>query len=268
MAEFIEQSKLTSINIENELDIYHDSKFNNRDAFDYKSLNYVRQDSLKFENFIVLIQSGESWGSGCFVKIKEVRMIITCAHVLENHNGNVHCTWKFGHFESKIIFKNPYFDEAFDIAILEAPQNIPEQNFTKCYTTPTKIGQKVYSSGFPHFTSLGKVHEFFPSIFEGRITKISKGVIFSDASVQSGQSGGPMFNLDGHLIGITISNSRDEAYQLIYPNVNMSVPVFEIFPILQQYGKSKDEKHLQNLVANNEVKSIWALETPKILCKL
>lgn len=83
------------------------------------------------------------------------------------------------------------------------------------------------------------MHDFFPSIFEGRITKISKGVIFSDASVQSGQSGGPMFTDDGHLIGITVSNSKDDTYQLIYPNINMSVPVYEILPILQQYGKSK-----------------------------
>lgn len=29
-----------------------------------------------------------------------------------------------------------------------------------------------------------------------------------------------------------------------------------------------DERDLHNLVANKEVKSVWALETPKILCKL
>ncbi|XP_055308925.1 peroxisomal leader peptide-processing protease [Sitodiplosis mosellana] len=268
MAEFVEQSKLTSINIENEYNSCNNVKYINNTKVNCKASNCVSKDSYKFENFIVLIQSADSWGSGCFVQINEVRMIITCAHVLENHDGNVRCTWKFGHFESKIIFKNPHFDQAFDIAILEAPPNVPELYFTKCYTIPTKIGQTVYSSGFPHFTSLGKVHDFFPSIFEGRITKISKGVIFSDASVQSGQSGGPMFTDDGHLIGITVSNSKDDAYQLIYPNINMSVPVYEIFPILQQYGKSKDERHLQNLVANKEVKSVWALETPKILCKL
>lgn len=68
---------------------------------------------------------------------------------------------------------------------------------------------------------------------------MSKGVIFSDASVQSGQSGGPILSDDGHLIGITVSNSKDDAFQMIYPNINMSVPVYEIFPILQQYGKSK-----------------------------
>lgn len=29
-----------------------------------------------------------------------------------------------------------------------------------------------------------------------------------------------------------------------------------------------DKRDLDNLIANKEVKSIWALETPKILCKL
>lgn len=48
-----------------------------------------------------------------------------------------------------------------------------------------------------------------------------------------------MFADDGHLIGITISNSKDDTYQLIYPNINMSVPVYEILPILQQYGETK-----------------------------
>lgn len=154
MAEFVEQSKLTCINIENEYNSCNNNvKYVNNMKVNCRALNCVNKDS-HFENFIVLIQSSDSWGSGCFVKINEVRMIITCAHVLENHNGKVHCTWKFGHFESKIIFKNPHFDQAFDIAILEAPPNVPEQYFTKCYTIPTKIGQTVYSSGFPHFTRL------------------------------------------------------------------------------------------------------------------
>lgn len=151
MAEFVEQSKLTTINIGNEYDSCNHVKSKNISKVNGKSVTCVSRDSSKFENFIVLIQSADCWGTGCFVKINEAKMIITCAHVLENHDGNVHCTWKFGHFETKIIFKNPHFDQAFDIAILEAPRNVPESYFTKCYTVPTKIGQMVYSSGFPHF---------------------------------------------------------------------------------------------------------------------
>lgn len=108
-----------------------------------------------------------------------------------------------------------------------------------------------------------------------------------------------MFTDDGSLIGITVSNSKDDTPQLICPNINVSVPVYDILPILKKYGQSKgnkqtlnifmniriilkiffkliqfstsnflDERDLYNLVANKEVKSVWALETPTILCKL
>lgn len=246
MAEFVEQSKLYDINFEDEKHITNQTDCTNCTngtictRVNCKATQICATDCLAFENFIVLIQSFDSFGSGCLVKINDVRVIITCAHVLENHQGDtVRCTFKSGHFDAPIIFKNPNYDEAFDIAILDAPSNIPDEYFTKCYQTPTKIGETVYSSGFPYFTSLGKVHDFFPSIFEGRITKISNGAIFSDASVQSGQSGGALFNADGCLIGIIVSNSKDDTYQRIYPNINMSVPVYDILPTLQKYGKSK-----------------------------
>lgn len=247
LAEFVDQTnsyQLSNFNLKQDYNSYKNTSIDyiinevNGRKKNCKALAGGKQ-SILFENFLVLIQSANSWGSGCFVKINGLHMIITCAHILENHIGSIHCTWKFGHFETKLIYKNPHFDEAFDIALLEAPPNIPEQFFTKCKTTSTNIGQTVYSSGFPHFTSLGKVNDFFPSIFVGKITKISKGVIFSDTSVQSGQSGGPMFADDGHLIGVTVSNSKDDAYQLIYPNINMSVPVYDILPTLEKYGKTR-----------------------------
>lgn len=240
IADFVEQCQLTTIRID---DVQRNCEATacaqTSSARNACSAVNCPRDANKFEDFIVLIQGTNAWGSGCFVKINEFRMIITCAHVLEKHNGNVRCTWKLGTFNSEIIFKNPDYDVAYDIAILEAPSSVPEQYFTQCYTTQTKIGQPIYSSGFPHFTSLGKVREFFPSIFEGRVTKLSNGVIFTDASVQSGQSGGPMFSADGCLMGICVSNSKDDAFELIYPNINMSIPVYDILPVLQKYGRTK-----------------------------
>lgn len=112
----------------------------------------------------------------------------------------------------------------------------PTCSFCCCFACS---GQIVYTSGFPHFASLGRLDNFLPSIFEGRITKKMKGVIFTDASVQSGQSGGPIFSQDGCLIGVCISNSKDDNNQLIYPNINMAVPVYDIFPILQKYSLTK-----------------------------
>lgn len=240
-----ENATLTLVAKFNEIlaEFLHQAQVNHVDVVDVSSvcpnMHTKMYRSTTMENFIVLIQSSSSWGTGCFIRIGDTRMIITCAHVIENQDETVICTWKFGRFSSRVIFANPFYDEAFDIAILDVPDDIPDQHFTRCHTTPSAIGDVVYSSGFPHFTSLGEVKNFLPSIFEGRITKTSKGVIFSDASVQSGQSGGPLFNADGQLLGVCISNSKDDKYQLIYPNINMSVPVFDILPILQKYVKSK-----------------------------
>lgn len=118
IAEFVEQSKLTTINIENEYEYYHTKYINNLNVKS-KSDPPIGRDSMCFENYIVLIQSEQSWGSGCFVKINDHhRVIITCAHILENHHDrDVRCSWRFGKFKSRIIFKNPHFDQAFDIGI-------------------------------------------------------------------------------------------------------------------------------------------------------
>lgn len=155
-------------------------------------------------------------------------------------SNEVRCTWKLGQFNSRIIFKNPNFDQAYDIAVLEVPTDakIPEEYFAVCDSNQARIGQIVYSSGFPHFSSLARTDNFLPSIFDGRVTKITKGVLFTDASIQSGQSGGPIFTQDGRLVGICISNSKDDDNQLIYPNINMCVPVYDILPILLQYSKT------------------------------
>lgn len=231
LTEFLHQTQITDANI---LDELHNS---DNDGI-------VATKSIPMEDFIVMVQCASNWGSGCFIEIGQTRLIITCAHVLENHGESVQCTWKYGRFSSKVIFKNPHYDVAFDIAILEAPSSIPDKYFTRCHTTQTSIGDIVYSSGFPHFTSFAKATNFLPSIFEGRITKMSKGVIFTDASVQSGQSGGPMFTCDGSLLGICVSNSKDDQFQLIYPCFNMSVPIFDILPVLQKYGQTKGRPHL------------------------
>lgn len=56
----------------------------------------------------------------------------------------------------------------------------------------------------------------------------------SDGCVQSGQSGGPMFDEDGHVIGICVSNIKFD--NTIYPNVNTAIPVSEIRKTLERYA--------------------------------
>lgn len=68
--------------------------------------------------------------------------------------------------------------------------------------------------------------------------------------LNAGQSGGPLFNETGQIIGISVSNSKDNSYDSIYPHINMAVPIADIFPALKKFATSKG-KVLFNIVELN-----------------
>lgn len=65
--EFIQQTNQTNVHIEDGVNGQLDNEDN----------------KYSLEKHVVLIQSGGTWGSGCFLKIGDVRIIITCAHVID-----------------------------------------------------------------------------------------------------------------------------------------------------------------------------------------
>lgn len=87
-----------------------------------------------------------------------------------------------------MVYKNPKYNHAYDIAILDVPKNIPNEFFAQCTIDQPAVGDIVYSVGFPYFSTLSsKINS--PSIYQGRITKLSKGMIISDVNVQAGEIG-------------------------------------------------------------------------------
>lgn len=99
--------------------------------------------------------------------------------------STVTCFWNKTKFSSKVIYKNPKYNQAYDIAILQAPENVAISNFVEHATDKPKVGDIVYSVGFPYFSTLSTKIDS-PSIYDGRITKLSKGMILSDVNVQAG----------------------------------------------------------------------------------
>lgn len=75
-----------------------------------------------------------------------------------------------------------------------------------------------------------------PAIFEGRIIKCNPSLLVSDGMVQSGQSGGPMFEDNGVLVGISVSNIKWKSN--IYPNLNSTVPVAAIASSIKEYSRN------------------------------
>uniref|UniRef100_A0AAG5DBB3 Peroxisomal leader peptide-processing protease n=1 Tax=Anopheles atroparvus TaxID=41427 RepID=A0AAG5DBB3_ANOAO len=218
---------------------------------------------------VCMIDSQGCWGTGCAFELNSKYYIISCSHVIATNN--ITCTFNDRTITGpRLIYKNPTFDSAYDIALMEASFEEAQRSnwFCRLANYIPSVGQRLYAVGFPVFKSLAMGSNFKPSIMPGRVTKYSEGILFTDCSVQYGQSGGPVFDEDGHLIAIAVSNFKSSLDDRIYPFHNMCVPVKDIYSTLVQYSQTNDVSSLNRLQADRIVKSKWKLQPPMILNKL
>ncbi|EDW73936.1 uncharacterized protein Dwil_GK21671 [Drosophila willistoni] len=231
------------------------------------SFNLPR-DSTNFpwERTIVVIQSQGQQGTGTFIKVRNKRFILTCGHVVGQVNSQVICRAADREFQADVIWSNPEDNRPYDLALLTAPDDVPERHCVRLARQRATLGQTVYNAGFPYFVNFNFKYDFNPSIFQGRIIKCDTGAIMSDGSVQAGQSGGPMFDQNGYMIGVCVSNIKVD--DMIYPNINTAIPICDIRFTLHEFAKTNDVKILNNLVASQDVHRVWSLEMPPIQSKL
>ncbi|XP_049295761.1 uncharacterized protein LOC125770345 [Anopheles funestus] len=219
---------------------------------------------------VCMIDSQGCWGTGCAFELNGKQYIISCSHVLAT--DNITCVFNDRTIiHPKLVYKNPIFDSAYDIALMEATFEAEAQSsnwYCQLANYIPRIGQRLYAVGFPVFKSLANGSIFKPSIIPGRATKYSEGILFTDCSIQCGQSGGPIFDENGLLVAIAVSNFKSSLDNLIYNCHNMCVPVKDIYSILENYSKTRDKASLAGLQADWNVRSKWKLKPPVILNKL
>ncbi len=125
------------------------------------------------------------------VLIGDGSKVLTCCHcidanlkngILENNNSI-----QLGN----IIFS----DKANDIAILEfqAIIGVPAKIVS---SSSLEIGHEIFTIGFPYTLKSEK------TLTTGNVAAFENGLIKIDTSVNNGNSGGPLFNTSGEIIGI------------------------------------------------------------------
>ena len=93
----------------------------------------------------------------------------------------------------------------YDLAILELSNPYPKSYSidSKDFVLP-KAGEDVISIGYP---GIGITYEQ-PTITQGIISKVfddKMGIFLTTAAINSGNSGGPLFNLNGKLVGVSFA---------------------------------------------------------------
>jgi S1-C subfamily serine protease len=171
------------------------------------------------------------YGHGSGIIVGEGQYVITNNHVIDGakkiavRNG-------IGKVSNAKVYR---VDKKYDLAILELEKPYsPEFAFgVKNFASP-KTGEDVLVIGYPN---VGETDDL-PTITQGIISKIfdqkgyiHEGTFLTTAPVNKGNSGGPVFNINGKLVGIIYAGLDQFKWK----------EVFDSFPTAMGYGITIDK---------------------------
>jgi len=180
-------------------------------------------------------QTPVSYGSGSV--IGNGRYVLTCAHcIVQGAEMAIADPSQPG----RALFGNTIFnDQQNDIALLEFPQPVGTP-VTLVNSSSCAIGNGVFIIGFP----MGIMEQV---LFSAHIASVTSSHLRVDASVNHGNSGGPLFNLAGEQVGVVNAKHgslSDYLTQLmnIRPGASMSIdgidPVQSIQILISEMQKN------------------------------
>ncbi len=193
---------------------------------------------------IFLENSIENLGLGSGVIVSENGYILTNQHVAGDKYSTCYVTMKNGITDNGVVV---WASKDLDLAIVKINlKDLPVADLGN--SESIKIGQNVYAIGNPVGYELQRT--VTAGIISGtnrtiRIDEENKktymeGLIQTDATINQGNSGGPLINQLGEIIGITTIKIEDAE------GIGFAIPINIIKPILNkliQYGKF-DEPYL------------------------
>jgi S1-C subfamily serine protease len=197
--------------------------------------------------------------SGTCFAISKDGYFLTNFHVIEN-GGSVSIVLKdkleVKEFKAKVVLK----DETNDIAVLK----ITDSNFIHFEKIPyrltenSKIGESIFTMGYPISNIMGENLKYTDGSISS-LSGIKDDIRYYQISVpiQPGNSGGPLFNKNGDIIGITTAKLNSQAVGVEIQNVNYAIKaayinnVLKMLPIRPDIISSeinKNQNSDQNLV--------------------
>lgn len=217
-----DKSKFSTFSvIEN--DIFLNIEFKNADQTKTVS-KFIKMFPQKDSNIEEENEIVKSSGSGFFITKNGV--IATNSHVV---SGAKKITISYLNSSNETITLNAKIlldDKSNDVALIK----IDDSNFKDLTSIPYtitqngEIGQKVFTIGFPLNNVMGSNFKVNDGIISSK-SGILDDIRFYQISVplQPGNSGGPLFNDEGNIVGITSSRLNGESIGTKIENVNYAI---------------------------------------------
>ena len=179
-----------------------------------------------YKNVVIQIATPYSTGGTGFY-LKECNLIVTNEHVVR---GNREVVIE-GDLIKKQLSRVLYVDPLYDLAFLEISENnMPEVNLNE--EDELQEGEQIIAVGHPFrlkFTATSGI------ISNTNHLKDEISYIQHDAALNPGNSGGPLVNNDGKVIGVNTFIIRDGQ------NIGFSLPISYLKNTLEEYLKSNKQ---------------------------
>ncbi|GAB4284706.1 MAG: trypsin-like peptidase domain-containing protein [Candidatus Dojkabacteria bacterium] len=221
---------VVSIVISRDVPIYEDQSFDSlEDFFNYR---FRRRNQIGTEQKQV--------GSGTGFIVSADGLVITNRHVVEDEEASFTVIFNDGEkYPAEVIAR----DSLLDIAILQIDSSSEtEFPFLELGSSDElKVGQTVIAIGnslgqFSNTVSAGIISGLGRDIVAGSQsggnTETLLDVIQTDASINFGNSGGPLLDLSGKVIGVNVAIAQNAE------NIGFSIPVNEVVKILERLERT------------------------------
>jgi serine protease Do len=206
----------------------------------------------KHKDAVVKIISPEASGSG-FIISKD-GLVVTNAHVVRGSDGKVSAQVVVKLADGTKLNASVLGTSKYqDLALIKIPNQSRLKMLKLASSKSLKVGQNVYAAGAP----FGEENVFTAGILNK--FDASQAVLFHDARINSGNSGGPLIDSQGQVIGVnTAIYSKDaEGAAIKNTTISVAIPVSNLQSFLTDYRqKSSNFVSLTNPATSQAVEQI------------
>lgn len=199
---------------------------------------------------VVVVRTETGHGSGTIFKSEDLGDGVTRYYVLTNYHvvedgGEMYIN--FGGTIDDIAVKDYAGNQTYDVAVvrfdttqtLRVEHIAPIDNNT---VTQIIVGQDVYAIGTPqNMDKFDYVTQGIVSLTNYDYNGISGLAIMHDAELNPGNSGGPLFNLNGDVIGINVAKVASVSTAdgtIAAEGLNYSLDINKVAPIIRAFTES------------------------------